>query len=273
MGGFTLRIGMLKIGDFARMGRVSVKALRHYDAIGLLRPMHIDRATGYRYYSAAQLPVLNRLLIFKNLGFSLQQTRSFLDESCSAARLRALLQARQTELSHRIELETAQLGEVMKRIRQIECEDARALYEVVIRETVPCEVLSVRRPLPDYGALEPLLDLLRSGVPRAEIRAHGAIWHRCGSSGDTIDCEALVLLKHPRAGSHALGGAKVASVTYQDSDADPFPRLYRAVLETVDAGDYEIQWPMREIYHAEDLSVTEVQFPVRKMNGDHSYAV
>lgn len=264
---------MLKIGDFARMGRISVKALRHYDAIGLLRPVHIDRATGYRYYSAAQLPVLNRLLIFKNLGFSLEQTRTLLDESCPASRLRALLRARQAELSHLIEIETAQLAEVIRRIQQVECEDTRPLYDVVIRDTEPCQVVSVRRTLPDYGALEPLLGLLRSGIPSAEIHAHGAIWHCCGSSGDTIDCEAMVLLKHPRAGSHPLSGAKVASVTYRNHDADPFPQLYRAVLESVDAGEYEILWPMREIYHAEDLSVTEVQFPIRKINGDHSYAV
>ena len=44
---------MLSIGDIARHGRVSVRMLRHYDAIGLLRPAHVDRATGYRSYDAA----------------------------------------------------------------------------------------------------------------------------------------------------------------------------------------------------------------------------
>ncbi|CAM5723362.1 MerR family transcriptional regulator OS=Streptomyces alboniger OX=132473 GN=CP975_16230 PE=4 SV=1 [Streptomyces alboniger] len=47
---------MFTIGDFARHGRVSVRMLRHYDATGLLRPAHVDPATGYRYYSAAQSP-------------------------------------------------------------------------------------------------------------------------------------------------------------------------------------------------------------------------
>ena len=45
---------MLRIGEFARRGRVSVKALRHYEAIGLLKPAHVDAATGYR--SGGQRP-------------------------------------------------------------------------------------------------------------------------------------------------------------------------------------------------------------------------
>ena len=64
---------MLKIGDFARLSQVSVVALRHYDEIGLLRPVKVDPFTGYRYYSTDQLPRLNRILALKDLGFSLEQ--------------------------------------------------------------------------------------------------------------------------------------------------------------------------------------------------------
>lgn len=46
---------MFSIGDFAALGRVSVRMLRHYDAIGLLTPARTDPATGYRYYQADQL--------------------------------------------------------------------------------------------------------------------------------------------------------------------------------------------------------------------------
>jgi DNA-binding transcriptional MerR regulator len=40
---------VIKIGDFARLGHVSVVTLRHYDEIGLLKPIAVDRCTGYRY--------------------------------------------------------------------------------------------------------------------------------------------------------------------------------------------------------------------------------
>ena len=58
---------MLSIGDFARLGLVSVRMLRHYDGIGLLEPARVDPVTGYRWYDAAQLPRLNRILALKDL--------------------------------------------------------------------------------------------------------------------------------------------------------------------------------------------------------------
>ena|SRR5258706_1984745 len=64
---------MFKIGEFSRLSRVSVRMLRHYDQLGLLTPSQIDSLTNYRYYSADQLPRLNRILAFRDLGFSLEQ--------------------------------------------------------------------------------------------------------------------------------------------------------------------------------------------------------
>ena len=66
---------MFSIGEFARHGRVSVRMLRHYDAIGLLRPASVDAATGYRFYQAGQLAELNRIIALKDLGFTLPRCR------------------------------------------------------------------------------------------------------------------------------------------------------------------------------------------------------
>jgi MerR family regulatory protein len=46
---------MFKIGEFSRLAQVPVATLRYYDQIGLLQPVEVDRATGYRSYSASQL--------------------------------------------------------------------------------------------------------------------------------------------------------------------------------------------------------------------------
>ena len=70
---------MFTIGEFARLGGVSVRTLRHYDDIGLLRPVTVDPDTGYRGYSAEQLGRLNRIMAMKELGLSLVQTRRLLD--------------------------------------------------------------------------------------------------------------------------------------------------------------------------------------------------
>jgi DNA-binding transcriptional MerR regulator len=76
---------MFAIGEFARHGRVSVRMLRHYDAIGLLEPLRVDPVTGYRFYDASQLSRLNRIVVLKDLGFTLQQVASIIDEQVSAA--------------------------------------------------------------------------------------------------------------------------------------------------------------------------------------------
>ena len=62
---------MLKIGDFSKLSRCSVRMLRHYDEIGLLEPAEIDRFTGYRYYSEAQLTVIGQIISLRDMGFSL----------------------------------------------------------------------------------------------------------------------------------------------------------------------------------------------------------
>ena len=62
---------MLKIGEFSKLSRVSVRMLRHYDEIGLLKPAEIDRFTEYRYYREDQLPTAGRIAALKDMGFSL----------------------------------------------------------------------------------------------------------------------------------------------------------------------------------------------------------
>jgi DNA-binding transcriptional MerR regulator len=66
---------MFSIGEFARHGRISVRMLRRYDAVGVLVSAMVDPATGYRFYQAGQLSRLNRIIAPKDLGFSLRQVQ------------------------------------------------------------------------------------------------------------------------------------------------------------------------------------------------------
>ena len=66
---------MYQIGEFSKIAQVSGRQLRHYDQLGLLTPSHTDSSTGYRFYSANQLPQLNRILALKEMGLSLDQIK------------------------------------------------------------------------------------------------------------------------------------------------------------------------------------------------------
>nr|WP_042179511.1 MerR family transcriptional regulator [Kibdelosporangium sp. MJ126-NF4]CEL13861.1 Transcriptional regulator, MerR family [Kibdelosporangium sp. MJ126-NF4]CTQ88229.1 Transcriptional regulator, MerR family [Kibdelosporangium sp. MJ126-NF4] len=123
---------MFSIGDFAKHGRVSVRMLRHYDAIGLLRPAHVDQVSNYRYYAAQQLTRLNRIIALKDLGFSLQQVATIVDEQVSVPELRGMLRLRRMELQAAVTETAARLAGVEARLRSIETEGTMA-DEIVIK--------------------------------------------------------------------------------------------------------------------------------------------
>lgn len=126
---------MFTIGDFAQYGRVSARMLRHYDAIGLLRPARTDPVTGYRFYEAAQLARLNRIIALKDLGFSLQQVGAILAEEVSVPELRGMLRLRQAELSAALTAAGARLAQVEARLRTIESEGRMSADDVVVKPT------------------------------------------------------------------------------------------------------------------------------------------
>ena len=93
---------MLRIGEFSALSQVSIKTLRHYDEIGLLRPLHVDPHSGYRYYAASQMAQLNRILALKDLGLPLDQIAGVLEEGISAETLRGMLILRRIDQQNRV---------------------------------------------------------------------------------------------------------------------------------------------------------------------------
>ncbi len=134
---------MFTIGDFARHGRVSVRMLRHYDAIGLLRPARVDPFTGYRGYEAAQLSRLNRIVALKDLGFTLEQVASIIDEKVGIDELRGMLRLRQAELQNQLAADRARLAAVEARLRSIETEGVMPVQDVQVKKVPPVRVAEV----------------------------------------------------------------------------------------------------------------------------------
>ncbi|MBT2468939.1 MerR family transcriptional regulator [Streptomyces sp. ISL-66] len=128
---------MFTIGDFAKHGRVSVRMLRHYDALGLLRPARVDPASGYRYYEAGQLARLNRVIALKELGFSLDQVGSIIDELVGSEELRGMLRLRRAELESAMAAAAARLTQVETRLRIIENEGTMSSIDIVVKSLPP----------------------------------------------------------------------------------------------------------------------------------------
>src|SRR5688500_8103390 len=111
------RRAMFTVGDFARLAQVSKRLLRYYDEIGLLKPSQIDRFTGYRYYSAEQLPPLNRILALKELGLSLDQIQRMLSDQVSPDDIQGMLLLRKAEIEQQLQAEIQRIRNIESRLQ------------------------------------------------------------------------------------------------------------------------------------------------------------
>jgi len=89
---------MLKIGEFSKATGLTVKALRHYERLGLVSPYWIDKYTSYRYYEESQVDQVRRVLDLKAMGFSLKQVRSLLKDNLSTDQQRQVFKGKRQEL-------------------------------------------------------------------------------------------------------------------------------------------------------------------------------
>jgi DNA-binding transcriptional MerR regulator len=166
---------MFTIGDFAGLGRVSVRMLRHYDAIGLIRPAHVDPHSGYRYYTAAQLRVLNRVIALKDLGFTLHQVKSMIEDKVEPSELRGMLRLRRAELAAQVERDAARLAQVDARLRLIETEGHMDTGDVVLKDLPALRVAELSATAASYVDAESIGENLSPLYPRLMelMRRHG----------------------------------------------------------------------------------------------------
>jgi DNA-binding transcriptional MerR regulator len=135
---------MLRIGEFSRLSRVTIKALRHYDEMDLLKPAHIDQFTGYRYYGVEQLLRIHRIAALKTLGLSLEQIASMLDDNLSAEQIREILRDQQAQMKQQLNDLQARLVQVEFRLRMIEMGDNMPALEVMVKPVPPLRGLTLR---------------------------------------------------------------------------------------------------------------------------------
>jgi DNA-binding transcriptional MerR regulator len=271
---------MIKIGDFARLSQVSVVTLRYYDEMDLLKPVRVDSFTGYRFYSADQLPRLNRILALKDLGFSLDQIKLVLADGLTSEQLRAMLTLQRTEVEKRLIDEQERLRRIEARLRQIEMEDKMPKYDVVIKNSPVLLVASRRMTIPTNDQVPKYLDAAYMEV-YSYVHEQGAkdtgpcftLWHSPSDVYENEDVEAIVPIDRPLKGTdrvkvYELPSTQVAAVVHQGNFED-FTQGHAAILEWIDANGYRIVGPYREIYIKHDKgdlsnSTTEVQFTVEK---------
>jgi DNA-binding transcriptional MerR regulator len=271
---------MIRIGDFSKLSRVTVKTLRYYDEVGLLKPAHVDGFSGYRYYTYEQLPRLNRILALKDLGFSLGEISQLLADDLTPEQLRGMLKLRQVEIRQQVQEQTQRLARVEARLRQIEQESMMSKYDVVIKKVEPLKVAALRDIVPtppDQGRLWQELEGYLAAQHVHPVGPCLTLYYDEEYKEQDWDievCEPIEggLPETERVKVRQLLGAEAAACVVHHGPFVTIGEAYDALMKWISASGYHIVGPGREVYLREAIqanqndpdTITEIQFPVEK---------
>jgi DNA-binding transcriptional MerR regulator len=270
---------MMKIGDFSKLTRISIRMLRHYDEIGLLKPDTIDNFTNYRYYSAAKLPIANRISALKNMGFSLAAISEIMTQYHDADQLKKYLQIKLAEVKEQAEQTQYRLNLLETTIRRLGKDDTVMKYDVTLKEIPERYVASLRKVIPTYGDESILWNQMSKETGCAVQMANPcyslAIFHDEGYKESDVDVEIqiAVLGKYENTESvfyKTVEPIQVASAVYKGS-YDQITEVNEAVAAWVSDNGYDYNGAMFCIYHVSpgqdpnpDNWVTEICYPIKK---------
>lgn len=236
---------MFTIGRFAALTGVSAKRLRHYDALGLFRPAYVDPESRYRYYAAAQIPQLQRIVSLRSFGIPLRTIGRIAAEGRGA--LQEALDERRKELldqQQRLERSLAALD--------IELSSSGGL-DVVVRRRPPGRWASVRRALPSGADLGPIFVEVERAVGRAGVRARrppAAVLHGIGAGGER-DVTVLVPIDGPVTGEPVselrTPAARVASMLVE-GDYPTIADAAQRISSWSAAAGYRLSGPVWLVY-------------------------
>lgn len=269
----------LTIGSFAARCRLSVKALRHYDELGLLRPDLVDLGTGYRYYDRAQAPVAIAIALLRSLDVPLPAIRELLLEGVAEHRLATVLD-RERERRAR---EIARAESALRSIERLVRAGTVFPYDVALRDEPEQTLLIVE------GTTTADLHVAYGHALVAELTARLARLGRridepvvCvmpRTDDDTLFLQMGVPIDDPPPSERTLTlPAGPAAVTRHVGSYEEAGLADLALHAWVEEQGYEVGGPLRERYlndpgvvRREDL-VTEVILPVVTRTGTRGTA-
>ena len=267
---------LYKIGMFAAMNHVTVKALRFYEEQGLLIPAQINHENGYRYYTLSQMAVLHQITALKLAGFTLEEI----------ARINAGADEEAVLLKKKAEL----LGKISELTRQIAVVDGylskrkNSLSSPVLVKTIPgTTVAAMKIRLESYDCLFDRMPEM--GALMEKVECECAIPEYCftnylepGYKDEDVlveICESVVAAKEETGGLYFRTLPEIqAACIFHKGSYHTFAESYETVLKYIEENGYEIAGEIRESYidgvwNQDDESqwLSEIQVPVRRKSG------
>lgn len=268
---------MYRIGMFSKLGKVTIKTLRHYDEVGLFAPAHVDEENGYRYYTTDQLFRLNEIVALRQMGFSILEILDIID----GRNVLSILEQRKAELLAEQEAVSDRLFRLQNYI--LEKKEGHSMnYQAVIKEIPAYIVFSVRQIVPSYAVLGEIMPAIGAKVAKAnpgiqcvkpdycfnlyhdgEYKKTNADVEICQAvTGRGIDADGVVFKDFP--------AVTVASVLHRGT-YENLGKAYAYAIKWVEQNGYRMSGLIRESYidgkwnkASVDEWLTEIQVPIEK---------
>ncbi len=259
------------IGDFARLGQVSVRMLRHYDQIGLLSPDSVDQWNGYRSYSPEQLYILNRIVALKDLGLSLEQVGHIVSDRVSIEELRGMLRLCQVKVEEEMRVAGSRLAAVESRLRMMEREGTMS-DDYVLKPIDGVRLAALTDTLDPHTVGQRIGPMVERAA-MALVDAHAQPGTPIATYEESeYGMDVVVGFAHAGAAPEGMEIVDVPSGTavcgVHLGSMDRIEESWQALHSWVVENGHEFAGPCRELYVRSDSEdqadwVTELQQPVR----------
>ena len=268
---------MFKIGEFSKFTQVSVRMLRYYDKLGLFRPIEVDEFTGYRYYSAKQIPTLNKIVALRDMGFLVTDIAAVLEDDSDESVL-ARLEGKKKEILVAISSENEKLKKIESTIKLIGKERIIMNYEVNIKSIPSYKVVSLRDTIAAYNREGELWARLGAFLESNKIKCtppYFAIYHDKSYKEGDVDVEVVMCVDDLLTDKDGFTFREIEAIPSMTSVmvVGPFENLapaYNALGKWIEESEYEPCGNARQVCHKGPWNesnpenyLTEIQMPVK----------
>ena len=270
---------MFRIGEFSKLTQVSIRMLRYYDETGLLKPAEIDYITNYRLYSTEQIPVLNKIIFLRDLGYNVSEIALAL-KNWNDEYIKNVLEKKYAETEKAIKAEQ----DILKKIEQAKIDIKQgkmAIHcSVAIKEIPSYQVFSLRRIVADYYAEGRLWKEMTEYTEKNNIFVSEntfSIYHDTEYKEQDVDIEVCVHVE--RMGENQNGfvfrktePVPIMACTMVYGDFGNIAGAYHAFANWLQKhNQYKMSGQSRQIVHRgpwneekADNYLTEIQIPLEK---------
>lgn len=268
---------MYKIGDFSKMSKVTIKALRFYEKEGLLLPVYVNESNGYRYYESSQLLEISQIIALKQIGLSIDEIRKVIN---SEMNVDSILNSKKRELQMNIHEYNYRLSKINYLL--VEKDMKNEIFEKVIPSYY---VYYKEGLLRDYSEASRFIQ--DSGVECLELNPNIKCVEPNYCFVNYLDrehkeknikvryCQAVIKQKEPFKENESIKFMDISEETciciYHKGAYDELGKSYSKILKYIEDNNYKIKDYSRECYidgiwNKEDIEewLTEIQIPIKK---------